>query len=64
MTVDQDVYRLTITPPKLDDSGKYTCEIGGITTSCYLTVEGNWKFNQLLEQGLEWMNVTIKSINE
>ena len=53
MTVDQDVYRLTITPPKLDDSGKYTCEIGGITTSCYLTVEGNWKFNQLLEQGLE-----------
>ena len=41
MTVDNDVYKLIISPPKYDDMGRYTCDIGGITTSCYLTVEGN-----------------------
>lgn len=40
MTVENDVYKLVITAPKVDDSGKYTIDIGGITCSAYLTVEG------------------------
>ncbi len=42
MTVENDVYKLIITQPKLDDMGKYTIDIGGITCSAYLTVEGKF----------------------
>lgn len=44
MTVENDVYKLIITQPKVDDMGKYTIEIGGITCSAYLTVEGTYGF--------------------
>lgn len=40
MTVENDVYKLILTQPKVDDMGKYTIDIGGITSSAYLTVEG------------------------
>lgn len=39
MTVEADIYKLVITSPKVDDSGKYTIDIGGITSTAYLTVE-------------------------
>jgi hypothetical protein len=42
MTVENDVYKLIITQPKVDDMGKYTIEISGITCSAYLTVEGTY----------------------
>lgn len=41
MTVENDTYKLIITQPKMDDMGKYTIDIGGVTCSAYLTVEGN-----------------------
>jgi len=40
MTVENDIYKLIITQPKVEDEGKYTIDIGGITCSAYLTVEG------------------------
>lgn len=40
MTVESDVYKLIIAQPKMDDMGKYTIDIGGVTSSAYLTVEG------------------------
>lgn len=40
MTVENDVYKLVIAHPKIDDMGKYTIDIGGVSCSAYLTVEG------------------------
>ena len=48
MVVENDNYKLIISPPKLDDMGKYTIDIGGVTCSAYLTVEGN-SFHSYLE---------------
>jgi len=56
MAMDQELYRLTISPPKVEDSGKYTCEIGGITTTCYLTVEGNLKHLILISVSCSQLN--------
>jgi hypothetical protein len=39
MTIEADVYKLVIGNPKVDDGGKYTIDIGGVTSSAYLTVE-------------------------
>lgn len=36
---DGDTYQLTVLNPKLADSGKYTIDIGGVTSSATLTVE-------------------------
>jgi len=47
MVVENDNYKLIISPPKLDDMGKYTIDIGGITCSAYLTVEGKSFFISL-----------------
>lgn len=35
-----DVYQLIIMTPKVEDTGKYTIEIGGVTSTAYLNVEG------------------------
>lgn len=35
-----DVYNLIIMAPKVEDTGKYTIEIGGVTSTAYLNVEG------------------------
>lgn len=35
-----DVYQLIIMAPKVEDTGKYTIEIGGVTSTGYLNVEG------------------------
>lgn len=37
---ENDVYRLIISNPKVDDTGKYTVEIAGISSTAYLDVEG------------------------
>jgi hypothetical protein len=34
------VYKLIISNPKVEDTGKYTIEIGGIACTAYLDVEG------------------------
>jgi len=40
-----DVYQLIIMAPKVEDTGKYTIEIGGVSSTAYLNVEGiNIKF--------------------
>lgn len=39
MTNEQDSYRLTIMNPKVEDTGKITIEIGGITSTAFLQVE-------------------------
>lgn len=41
MKSENETYSLIITTPKLDDMGRYTCEINGIKTEAFLTVEGN-----------------------
>lgn len=35
-----DSYQLIIMMPKVEDTGKYTIEIGGVTSTAYLNVEG------------------------
>lgn len=35
-----DSYQLIIMTPKVEDTGKYTIEIGGVTSTAYLNVEG------------------------
>lgn len=35
-----DVYQLIIMTPKVEDTGKYTIEIGGVSSTAYLNVEG------------------------
>lgn len=35
-----DVYQMTILGPKVEDTGKYTIEIAGVSSSAYLNVEG------------------------
>jgi hypothetical protein len=37
---ENDVYKLIISNPKVDDTGKYTIEIAGIACTAYLDVEG------------------------
>jgi hypothetical protein len=37
---ENDVYRLIISNPKVEDTGKYTVEIAGIASTAYLDVEG------------------------
>lgn len=36
---DGETYQLTVLNPKLEDSAKYTIDIGGVTSSATLTVE-------------------------
>ena len=42
MSVEEDgfVHRLHISNPKMDDMGKYSCDINGVSTSAFLEVEG------------------------
>lgn len=56
MTVENDVYKLIISAPKVDDMGKYTIDIGGVSCSAYLTVEGK---TQLLIVNMFFTNCTI-----
>jgi hypothetical protein len=37
---ENDVYKLIISSPKVEDTGKYTVEISGIACTAYLDVEG------------------------
>jgi alpha-L-arabinofuranosidase len=37
---ENDVYKLIISTPKVEDTGKYTIEIAGIACTAYLDVEG------------------------
>jgi len=37
---ENDAYRLIISNPKVEDTGKYTVEIAGISSTAYLDVEG------------------------
>jgi hypothetical protein len=37
---ENDVYKLIISNPKVEDTGKYTIEIAGISCTAYLDVEG------------------------
>jgi hypothetical protein len=37
---ENDVYKLIISNPKVEDTGKYTIEIAGIACTAYLDVEG------------------------
>lgn len=34
------MYQLIVMAPKVEDTGKYTIEIGGVTSTAYLNVEG------------------------
>lgn len=34
------MYQLIIMAPKVEDTGKYTIEIGGVSSTAYLNVEG------------------------
>ena len=36
---DGDTYTLVIDKPRVEDSGKYTLNLGGVETSAFLTVE-------------------------
>ena len=40
MKVEEDVYQLIISGPKVEDIGKYTIEIAGISCTAYLNVDG------------------------
>ena len=40
IVTENDVYKLIISNPKVDDTGKYTVEIAGISCTAYLDVEG------------------------
>lgn len=37
---EEDSYQLIIMQPKVEDTGKYTIEIGGVTCTAFLNVEG------------------------
>lgn len=39
------MYQLIIMTPKVEDTGKYTIEIGGVTSTAYLNVEGVYLFS-------------------
>jgi hypothetical protein len=50
LVTENDVYKLIISNPKVEDTGKYTIEIAGISCTAYLDVEGklvnlNFNFN-------------------
>lgn len=38
--MDNDVYQMMIMNPKVEDTGKYTIEIGGIQSTAFLNVDG------------------------
>jgi hypothetical protein len=40
-----ETYTLIIFNPKVEDTGKYTIEMAGITCTAYLTVDGTFIFN-------------------
>jgi hypothetical protein len=40
LVTENDVYKLIISNPKVEDTGKYTIEIAGISCTAYLDVEG------------------------
>jgi hypothetical protein len=40
LVAENDAYRLIISNPKVEDTGKYTIEIAGISCTAYLDVEG------------------------
>lgn len=39
---ENDVYQLIISNPKVEDAGKYTIDIGGITSTAFLNVDGKY----------------------
>lgn len=50
---ENDVYQLIISNPKVEDSGKFTIEIAGISSTAFLNVDGAFKvlifcFNHLV----------------
>jgi hypothetical protein len=44
MKNENDVYQLIISNPKVEDAGKYTIDIGGITSTAFLNVDGKSLF--------------------
>jgi hypothetical protein len=40
IVTENDVYKLIVSNPKAEDTGKYTVEIAGISSTAYLDVEG------------------------
>lgn len=40
MKNEGDTYQLIIFNPKLEDTGKYTIEIGGVVSTAFLNVDG------------------------
>ena len=44
MKVENDVYNLIISNPKVEDSGKYTIEIAGVSCTAFLNVDGKFNF--------------------
>lgn len=41
---EEDCYQLIITGPKVEDTGKYTIEIAGVSTTGFLNVDGKYIF--------------------
>lgn len=42
MKAEEDVYTLIISTPKVEDTGKYTIEIMGVSCTAYLNVDGKY----------------------
>lgn len=40
LKVENDLYQLIVNAPKVEDSGKYTIEIAGISSTAFLNVDG------------------------
>lgn len=40
MKIENDLYQLIINNPKVEDSGKYTIEIAGVSSTAFLNVDG------------------------
>lgn len=39
---EEDCYQLIITGPKVEDTGKYTIEIAGVSSTGFLNVDGKY----------------------
>jgi len=56
-----DVYQLIIMAPKVEDTGKYTIEIGGVSSTAYLNVEGiNLVFFCIIKKYNKYILLCIK----
>jgi len=39
---EEDCYQLIISGPKVEDTGKYTIEIAGVSSTAFLNVDGTY----------------------